>query len=139
MGLRVSHANQSAILTAGSPYRNANGDLRVSTGLIVSDAEARRRSAASDLLSTADGVSGNSGSVVVNDRGEVVGLFRHHTATDGEADLRIGKYSGLAQIVPCSVLLGSRRTLASSTLTDLLNHSLPFSRGSRSTAALRRA
>jgi S1-C subfamily serine protease len=87
-------------LTPGSPYRNANGDLRVSTGLIVSDAEARRRSAAPDLLSTADGVSGNSGSVVVNDRGEVVGLFRDHTATDGEADLRIGKYSGLAQIVP---------------------------------------
>jgi hypothetical protein len=45
-------------------------------------------------------VAGNSGSVVVDDRGEVVGLFRNHTARDGEADLRIGKYSGLAQIVP---------------------------------------
>jgi S1-C subfamily serine protease len=83
-----------------SGYQNADDDLRISTGMIVGDAEARKVSASSDLLSTADGVSGNSGSVVLNDNGEVVGLFRNHTAKEGEIDLRIAQYKGLAQIVP---------------------------------------
>jgi hypothetical protein len=36
----------------------------------------------------------------LNDNGEVVGLFRNHTAKEGEIDLRIAQYKGLAQIVP---------------------------------------
>jgi S1-C subfamily serine protease len=87
-------------LPSDSPYHNASDDLRISSGIIVADADARKVSAASDLLSTVDGVAGNSGSVVLNDSGEVVGLFRHHTGKDGELDLRIARYQGLAQIVP---------------------------------------
>ncbi|MGA8597598.1 MAG: S46 family peptidase, partial [Bryobacteraceae bacterium] len=75
-------------------------DLRISAGIIVGDAEARKVSASSDLLSTADGVAGNSGSAVLNDDGEVVGLFRDHTGKQDEVDLRIARYQGLAQIVP---------------------------------------
>jgi hypothetical protein len=87
-------------LPSNGTYHNADDDLRISTGAIVADADARKMSASSDLLSTADGVSGNSGSVVLNDRGEVVGLFRDHTGKEDESDLRIGRYQGLAQIVP---------------------------------------
>jgi S1-C subfamily serine protease len=87
-------------LSSSTLYTNANGDLRVTAGVIVEDPDARKHSSPSDLLSTADGVAGDSGGAVVNDRGEVVGIFRHHTATDGEVDLRIARYSGFAQIVP---------------------------------------
>lgn len=87
-------------LPSNGMYHNADDDLRISTGIIVGDAAARKVSASSDLLTTADGVAGNSGSVVLNNNGEVVGLFRNHTAKDGEIDLRIGRYQGLGQIVP---------------------------------------
>jgi S1-C subfamily serine protease len=103
-------------LSSKPVYENANDDLRISSGTIVGDAEARKVSAASDLLSTADGVAGNSGSAVLNDEGEVVGLFRDHTAKEDEIDLRIARYQGLAQIVPVqffdSLLLRSPQTAA---------------------------
>lgn len=86
-------------------YRNADGDLRVSVGVVVQgDSAARAKSEPSDILAKMDAVSGNSGSPVVNREGEVVGLLRNHTHTKGEIDLNVGSYGGLAQIVPINFL-----------------------------------
>lgn len=88
-----------------APYRNAEGDLRVSVGVVVEgDSAARAKSEPSDILARMDGASGNSGSPVLNRDGEVVGLIRHHTHTKGELDLNVGSYGGYAQIVPVRFL-----------------------------------
>lgn len=88
-----------------APYRNAEGDLRVSVGVVVEgDSAARAKSAPTDLLARMDATSGNSGSPVLNRQGEVVGLIRHHTHTKGEIDLNVASFGGLAQIVPVRVL-----------------------------------
>jgi hypothetical protein len=87
-------------LSPNAGYVNASDDLRISAGKIVGDAAARKLSKPSDLISTVDGVAGSSGSVIVNSRGEAVGLFRDHTGDQNEADLRIERYQGFAQIVP---------------------------------------
>ena len=88
-----------------APYENAANDLRVSVGIVVEgDSAARAKSEPSDLLSTLDAVSGNSGSPVLNRQGHVVGIVRHHTHTNGEIDLNVGSYGGLTQIVPIRFL-----------------------------------
>lgn len=90
-----------------APYRNAEGDLRVSVGVVVDeDSAARAKSEPTDILARMDATSGNSGSPVLNRHGEVVGLIRHHTHTKGELDLNVGSYGGYAQIVPVRVLRG---------------------------------
>jgi S1-C subfamily serine protease len=88
-------------LPADAPYRNAENDLRVSVGVVVEgDSVARAKSKSSDLLVRMDAVSGNSGSPVLDRRGKVVGILRHHTHRKGEIDLNVGSYGGLAQVVP---------------------------------------
>lgn len=88
-------------LPAGAPYRNAENDLRVSMGVVVrGDSAQRAKSESSDILARMDVVAGNSGSPVLNQKGRVVGIVRHHTHTRGEIDLNVGSYGGVAQIVP---------------------------------------
>ena len=75
--------------------------MRVSLGILKNvDSTIAAKSKPTDILATMDVVAGNSGSPVLNTNGEVVGIIRHHTNTDGEFDLGIVGYDGLAQIVP---------------------------------------
>jgi S1-C subfamily serine protease len=97
-------------LPSGGPYRNAEGDLRVSVGVVTEgDSAAQAKSEPTDVLARMDATSGNSGSPVLNRQGEVVGLIRHHTHRKGEIDLNVGAYGGLAQIVPIRFIEGPVR------------------------------
>jgi V8-like Glu-specific endopeptidase len=70
-------------------------------GVVVrGDSAQRAKSESSDILARMDVVAGNSGSPVLNQKGRVVGIVRHHTHTRGEIDLNVGSYGGVAQIVP---------------------------------------
>lgn len=89
--------------TVRSPegYADAADDLRVSVGTVVDpaavDSDLLRPT---DLVLTADGASGNSGSPVVDARGEVVGVVRDATHRQGEVDLRVIGYGGVTLAVP---------------------------------------
>jgi hypothetical protein len=99
-------------LPPDAPYRNAANDLRVSAGVVVrGDSAARAKSNPSDILARMDVVSGSSGSPVVNRQGRVVGIIRDHTHKQGEVDLSVGSYGGVAQIVPIRLVRHAVRRL----------------------------
>lgn len=81
-------------------YHDANDELRISFGEVVEVKGAPPAAILVDL----DGVSGNSGSPVFNAQGEVVGILHDTTYREGEIDLRVGQYGGLAQVVPMGLL-----------------------------------
>lgn len=89
--------------TVRSPegYADAADDLRVSVGTVIDpDAVESDLLRPTDLVLTADGASGNSGSPVVNARGEVIGIVRDATHRQGEVDLRVVGYGGVTLAVP---------------------------------------
>lgn len=78
-------------------YPDADGSLRVASGVILHTDETQ-------IVSDVDGVAGNSGSPVLDERGRVVGVFRDHDHRDGDFDLRVGGYGGRAFITPTCCL-----------------------------------
>ena len=92
------------VLPANAKYQNAADELRISTGLVVSqppDTEPRDRD---DTFADADGVAGNSGSPAIDASGYVVGLFRAHTFYKDGDDLRVVRFGGEAELTPEPVL-----------------------------------
>lgn len=86
-------------------YHNADDTFRISTGhLTRPEPDPSKLGWRADL----DGLSGNSGSAVVNAAGEVVGLFRNHTHYDhpatGPVDRRFMEFGGEAQLAPVTAL-----------------------------------
>ncbi len=110
-GARVRPAPGDTLWAAGFPartvrasaeargYPNAANELRVSVGTVVPN-DSVDGVQPTDIVSTLDAVPGSSGSPVFNRAGEVVGLVRHHTCTEGEIDVRIERYCGYTTIVP---------------------------------------
>jgi len=86
-------------------YRNADDTFRISTGhLTRPEPDDSKLGWRADL----DGLSGSSGSAVVNASGEVTGLFRNHTHYDypatGPVDRRFVEFGGEAQLAPVTAL-----------------------------------
>lgn len=81
-------------------YQDANDELRISFGEVVEV----KGTPPAEILVDLDGVSGNSGSPVFNNQGKVVGILRDTTYREGEIDLRVRQYGGLAQVVPIGLL-----------------------------------
>lgn len=84
-----------------SGYENAGDTFRVSAGhLTRPEPEEEVCGWRADL----DGLSGSSGSAVVDARGDLVGLFRNHThyvyPDTGPVDCRFVEFGGEAQMVP---------------------------------------
>jgi S1-C subfamily serine protease len=86
-------------------YANASGDLRISVGRVADpDTVSADMVEPTDIVTTLDGVSGNSGSPVLNREGEVVGLFRTTTWKRGDVDRRVAQYGGLTLVAPIQPL-----------------------------------
>jgi len=66
---------------------------------------------------------------VLSDNGEIVGLFRDPTGKEGELDLRIGRYQGLAQIAPFSFSLRLYRPIILAVTSTEVNLRSPDSDG----------
>lgn len=95
-----ARAAQPGFHELGAAYRQhgaETGSLRVASGVILYAEE-------SLIVSDVDGVAGNSGSPVLDERGRVVGIFRGHDHRDGEFDLRVGGYGGHSFITPSRCL-----------------------------------
>lgn len=87
-------------------YENAEDTFRVSTGeLTRPEPEEGVCGWRADL----DGLSGSSGSAVVDAQGHLVGLFRNHThyhlPETGPVDRRFVEFGGEAQVVPAEAFL----------------------------------
>ena len=84
-------------------YADADGTLRVTHGVLLGT-----ETGGAGWRAELDGLSGSSGSPVMNAQGEVVGLLRNHThyhfPDTGPIDRRFMEYGGQAQLAPTDTI-----------------------------------